>query len=235
MAAMNTMKNAKVGLVVVGILLALALTSSTLFPGWKTQMVLGSAMPHTSSTDEAQGEAGMTANQAAEEPARYNFASVQGAGNLRVAPGGEASGQLRFYNVDGNRTTHIALEVVEAPSNWEVVTDPPLHEQEVSLGGDIITVTENLYVEPTEVLSEEIEDVPEGMTSLTLSNKLGPNIPGYALAKVVSITIRVPKSCKAGTNGEVRIRAVASWLGQTGTATIGQTRDFRFTVRTDRT
>ena len=169
---------------------------------------------------------------AQEEPAKYNFATAQGGSNFQVIPGQEARGAIYFYNVDGNRITHISLEVIEAPSNWEVEIDPPLHEIEVSFGGDIITITENLHAEPTDLSSEEIEDVPEGMICLALPNKLGEGIPGYALAKVATIIVRVPESDDVGVTGAIKINAVAEWLGQTGAAAIGQTRDFDFSVRT---
>jgi len=163
---------------------------------------------------------------AQEEPAKYNFATAQGASNLQVIPGTETKGVIYFYNIDGNRITHISLEVVEAPDNWEVEIDPPLHDIEVSFGGDIITVTENLHAEPTELSSEEIEDVPEGMVSLAIPNR------GYALAQPAYIIVRVPESEDVGVTGAIKINAVAEWLGQTGAAAIGQTRDFDFSVRT---
>ncbi len=149
-----------------------------------------------------------TADEIAEEPARYNFASVQGASSLGVIPGGEVSGVIRFYNVDGNRITHIALELAQAPDGWEVEI-----------------VTENLHAEPTELSPEPIEDVPDGMVCLTVGNR------GYALAKVATVIVRVPESEEVGTEGDIKITAVASWLGQTGAATISQTRDFDFTVK----
>ncbi len=175
--------------------------------------------------NDTDGMAKITADQVTEEPAKYNLASAQRASSLQVVPGGEAKGALCFYNVDGNRVTHITLEVVQAPKNWEVEIAPPLDEVEVESGGQVISVTENLYAEPTELSPEPIEDVPEGMVCLTLSNR------GYALAKVVSIIIRVPESEEVGTEGDIKIVAVASWLGQTGVAAINQSRHFDFNVK----
>ncbi|HJX69794.1 MAG TPA: hypothetical protein VJ441_01740 [Dehalococcoidia bacterium] len=176
-------------------------------------------------TQPTEFPANMTADRVTEEPARYNLASAQEASNLRVIPGGEAKGVIRFYNVDGNRITHITLEVVQAPDDWEVEITPPLHDTEVEFGGRAMTIAENLHVEPTHLSLEPIEDVPEGMVCLILGNR------GYALAKTASIIVRIPESEKAGTEGDIKIAAVASWLGQTGMATICQTRDFDFTVK----
>jgi hypothetical protein len=168
--------------------------------------------------------ANATANQVADEPAKYNLASVLGASNLQVIAGGETQEVIYFYNVDGNRTTHIVLEVVQAPSEWEVKIAPPLHEIEVKSGESAITVTENLHVEPSQLSSEPISDVPTDMVCLFVPNR------GYALAKVATIIIRVPESEEAVTEGNIKIAAVASWPGQTGAATICQTRDFDFSV-----
>ena len=165
-----------------------------------------------------------TADQVSGEPARYNFASVQGASSLQVVPGGEARATICFYNIDGNRTTHITLEIAQAPDSWDVQIDPPLSDTEIQFGGQTIAVAENLHVEPTGLSAEEIEDVPGGTVLLRVGNR------GYTLAKEATITIRVPESARADTTGQVKITAVASWLGQEGQASICQTRDFSFSV-----
>jgi len=170
-----------------------------------------------------------TASEVDEEPARYSFASVQGTSSFQVVPGGEAQGVIRFYNVDGNRVTRITLEVSgesRIPSGWVVEIDPPLHDEEVQFGDQTATVTENLAVEPAGLSSGPIEDVPEGMVCITVPNR------GYVLAKVATIIIRVPDSEGTGVTGDIKITAVASWLGQNGVGTINQTRDFDFNVKT---
>jgi len=216
-------------LVLLGALLAILAVFSVLAPGWQSNTVLSGSMHPAIALDEPELPANQTADQIADEPARYNFASAWGASSLQVIPGGEVKGVIRFYNVDGNRTTYITLEVVQAPSNWEVEIDPPLHNVEVESGGHTITVAENLHAEPTQLSPEPIEDVPEGMVCLTVPDR------GYALAKVATIIIRVPEAEEPGPEGDIKITAVASWLGQTGAASIRQTRDFDFSVRTGTT
>lgn len=149
----------------------------------------------------------ITATPITEEPARYNLATAQGADDLRTTPGGKTEGIIRFYNVDGNRTTQIALEVTQAPDNWVVEI-----------------VTETLNVEPTELLTEPVKDVPDGTVYLAVGNR------GYALARIVAITVHVPETEEAGTTEVIRITAVATWLNQIGEVTIRQTRDFNFKV-----
>lgn len=165
-----------------------------------------------------------------------SVALAQGNSNLQVLPGGEAKGVIYFYNVDGSRTTHITLERVvktqdnaeEFPDNWEVEIAPPLHDQQYDIGGgNIITVTENLYAEPTERLQEKAEDVPGENECLPL-----PNNGGYALAKPATITISVPESEKIGTSGSIRILATGSCLGQTGDVSTKLAGDFDFTITT---
>ena len=160
----------------------------------------------------------------AKEDAKYNFASAQGSEQIQVVPGGEGQGVIYFYNIDGNRITHVSLDVSQAPDSWGVEIQPPQHEIEVEIGGTIITVTENLHVEPSEVLSEEAEDVPEGMVCIPVSGR------GYALAKPAHIIVRVPGSEEIGTSGQILISAEAEWLGQTGAAAIKQSRDFEFSI-----
>ena len=160
----------------------------------------------------------------AQEAAKYNFASSQGAKEIKVMPGGEGWGVIYFYNIDGNRTTHITLDLSHAPDNWDVEIQPPRHEIEVEISGRRATVTENLHVEPSELLSEEVEDVPEGMVCITV-----PTL-GYALAKPAYIVVQVPDGEEIGARGDIVISAEASWLGQTGAAAFKQARDFDFSV-----
>jgi hypothetical protein len=169
---------------------------------------------------------------AEEEQADLTFSSAQETRLLKVVPGHESSGFVYFYNVDGNRIAHITLETTEAPDGWQVEIAPPLHDIQVSFGGDTITVTENLHAEPTDISLEEIEDVPDGMVCLTLPSRgATEDEPGYCLATKVSVTIRVPESVDVGTSDEVTLLATASFLGQSG-MTIGQQREFTFPVTT---
>jgi len=160
----------------------------------------------------------------AQEGAKYNFASVQGGKQIKATPGGEGEGVIYFYNIDGNRITHVTLEVSEAPANWEVAIQPPQHEIQVEIGGRIVTVAENLHVSPSALLSQETEDIPEGMACIVIPSR------GYAMAQVARVIVRVPESAEIGTRGDIVISAEAEWLGQGGAAAIKQARDFEFSV-----
>lgn len=161
---------------------------------------------------------------AADDAPKYSFATAQVSKEITAPPGGEGRGIIYFYNIDGNRLTHVTLSVSQKPAAWDVVIEPPKREVEVSVNGQAVKVTENLHVEPSQLLAQETKDVPEGSVCVPVPGR------GYTLGKVASIVVRVPASEKLGTTGEVKVSAEAAWLGQTGAATIRQARDFDFTV-----
>ena len=161
----------------------------------------------------------------AQEAAKYNFASSQGSKELKVVPGGEGWGVIYFYNIDGNRITHITLDVSQAPTNWDIEIRPSQHELETTIGGMVVTTTGNLHVRPSELLPGETEAVPEDMVCIKIPDR------GYALAKPAYIIIKVPESEEIGSTGDILISAEAEWLGQGGAAAIKQARNFQFTVR----
>ncbi len=161
---------------------------------------------------------------AADGPAAYNFASAQGEKHVQVAPDGVCRSTLVFYNVDGNRTTHVSLEVVAAPADWQVEILPEVHETEVEVNGVRTSVTENLYVEPGELMSEAPDSVPEGMVLLHVPGR------GYTFAKEAVVVVTVPQSVEIGAVETIKVAAEAQWLGQSGAAAIKQERDFEFTV-----
>jgi hypothetical protein len=166
----------------------------------------------------------MASSALAEEPARYNFASVQGSQNIQILPGSDGTGNMYFYNIEGNRITHVTLEVSQAPLGWQVEIQPPLGETQVEVNDQVVTITENLYVEPSEASSEVIKDVPEGMVCIPVSQR------GYALAKEAKILVQVPAAEEIGTEGEITVSATACWLGQGGAVAFSQSRNFNFTV-----
>jgi hypothetical protein len=160
----------------------------------------------------------------ADEPAKYNFASAQGNKEIRVVPSGEGTGSIYFYNIDGNRITHIVLEIIQSPAGWQIEIQPPLGETQVDINGQVVTVSENLYIEPSGLFNEEAGDTPEGMVCISVPDR------GYALAREAKIIIKVPASEPVGSRGEVILSATAQWLGQNGAVAIKQNRDFNFSV-----
>lgn len=160
----------------------------------------------------------------AQEEAKYNFGSAQSAKEISIAPGDEVTTKLYFYNIHGNRITHISLKVGETPKNWDVTINPALHTTTVSVSGVTTTIEENLFVEPgSDVVDTIPTNVPEGIEYIS-------SPVGFVGAKPVKIKIKVPSDEKLGKIANIRIDAVASWLGQTGTAAITQGRSFEYKV-----
>ena len=159
---------------------------------------------------------------AAQEDAKYNFGSAQADKELKTNPGGEIITKLYFYNIYGNRITHIKLEVSEFPENWIITLTPEAHDADVDVSGILTTINENLYVEISEAVDEIPENVPEGIEYISSS-------VGYIGADPVEIKIKVPESEKYGTY-DLRIDASAFWLGQEGTAEIQQSRSFDYKI-----
>jgi len=158
----------------------------------------------------------------AQEDAKYNFGSAQADKELKTNPGGEISTKLYFYNIYGNRITHIKLEVSEYPENWIISLTPDAHDAEVDVSGVLTTINENLYVEVSEAVDEIPENVPEGIEYISSS-------VGSIGAKPVEIKIKVPSDEAYGTY-DLRIDASAFWLGQEGTAEIQQSRSFDYKI-----
>jgi hypothetical protein len=156
------------------------------------------------------------------DDATYNLASVQTDKRLKLLPGGETRAALYFYNVDGNRTTHLSLRVSQVPAGWVVRVEPPEQQVLVDAGGRMVEVKQNLHVEPSPLLAEPARDVPDGGVSLEVGTR------GYTIAKVAHVVVQAPESAKPGDTGEIRVSADASWTGQSGAATIRQGRDFDF-------
>ena len=158
-----------------------------------------------------------------QEDAKYNFGSAQADKELKTNPGGEITTKLYFYNIYGNRITHIKLEVSEFPENWIISLTPETHDAEVDISGILTTINENLYVEPSSDVVEEIpKNVPEGIEYISSS-------VGYIGAKPVEIKIKVPENENYGSYN-LRIDASAFWLGQQGTAEIQQSRSFDYKI-----
>jgi hypothetical protein len=159
----------------------------------------------------------------------YSLATAVGKTSLEVIPGTSTYGAIYFYNVDGTQNTYIAMETLEFPDGWTVEYLPALSTITVSVSGVDVDVDQNLYIEPTPVWTEETP-APAGQVPLALPNRFGPDTTGYTWAKELKIKITVPASAPIGEQGDVEVNAVASYLGQTGAAIIGQERPFTFTV-----
>ena len=159
---------------------------------------------------------------AQEEQAKYNFGTMQAAKELNVNPGGEITTKLYFYNVYGNRATHLKLEIGENPQDWQIELNPSVKSVDYDVSGTITTVEENLYVEVSEAVDEIPLDIPEGIEYISSS-------VGYVGANPIEIKIKIPENEEYGTYN-LRIDASAFWLGQLGSVAIQQARSFDYKI-----
>jgi len=164
--------------------------------------------------------------------ASLNLASAFGDQDLQVVPGTSTYGKIYFYNVDGDKTTYITMENVDFPDGWEVEFLPALNTVQVSLGGPNIDVEQHVYVQPNTLYTTSDVEAPAGFDLIAIPDKLGEGIPGYALAKELTVKITVPEGVAVGDTHGVTVNATAKYLGQTGAAIIGLQRPFTFGVTT---
>jgi hypothetical protein len=161
-----------------------------------------------------------------EEP-RYDFGTIQTIRSMDVVRGYTYSIKLHFFNVYGNRVTHVTLSVVEAPPEWNVRIKPELSVYQWNISGVLTNVTENLWVEPMPTVREIPSPVPEGMEYITDPRGGGRYVP----TKVAEVIFDVPEDAELKSY-PIRVDAKADWYGQAGMVTFSQARSFSFTVRT---
>ncbi|MHB1007626.1 MAG: hypothetical protein ACYC3S_18590 [Chloroflexota bacterium] len=159
------------------------------------------------------------------EETAYNFASARDVGTIVVPTNGEGSGRMYFYNVDGNRITHITLMLRDGTPGWEARLEPAAQTVAVEVDGVSGEVEENLFVEPSTLLSEPVMNVPAGSECIAVPGR------GYALARTARLVVRPPQNAKPGDKATFMVTAEAQWLGQAGAAAIKQARNFEFTAQ----
>jgi hypothetical protein len=149
---------------------------------------------------------------------RYSLGTVQEDRELRVVPGGTVTTTVAFYNIDGNVPTMVDVSVVEAPDDWLVMVERP-----GATGDDSGVVS--LIVEPS--APQTVAPVCPGQESESVW--LVPR--GFVCVDVVRVRIELPAAAGGGTQGTVRIIAVARWQTEVGVAPFPQEREFVFDVR----
>lgn len=164
----------------------------------------------------------------AEEAPKYNFATTTATGTILIQPGETLKvPAIYFFNIYGNRITHVSLSLTNAPEGWDVKIEPEMHEVQVNISGTIVTASENLYVTPSQPVKDVPAVIPEGMTYMTLGGVEG-NIP----VKIAYLNITAPQDTPLGGTYSIGVRAVGSWFGQTATLAFSQERSFDFKVQT---
>jgi len=144
---------------------------------------------------------------------RYSLGAIQQATALEVVAGVPGATWLGFYNIDGSAPTVVALSVASFPQGWRVT----LSTDALPAGADEVAVT----VEPSSPSDIPLECAP-ATTSFLLSDR------GYVCAETVWLHVLAPEGGSAFGDGEVTVRAVATWPAQSA---FRQERDFEFRVQ----
>lgn len=171
----------------------------------------------------------------------YNYGTMQADRANILAPGESWTTKLFVFN-EGTRVTHVKASVGSA-SGAEVALDPSLRTVVYDVGGVPKPVEENLCVNPRGVQGCERPDgtlyppgdsvpskpaaSPQGIEYIQVAS--GGTVVYYP-ARVLNITITVPKNAALGTSYPVRIETKAFWLGALGTVSLEQSRSFDYTV-----
>lgn len=165
------------------------------------------------------------------EGGEYNFGTMQAQKFIAVEPGKSADATLYFFNVHGNRDTHVSLALTNVPQGFSAEIIPAVHNASYNVSGIVVETQENLVavVTPKELLPKQKPDViPPGMEYITMGG-----IEGFVPAQVVTIRLTAPADAPLWTNYKLRVSAVAGWfdVGSTGAISVKQARDFDYDVR----
>lgn len=164
----------------------------------------------------------------AEDAPKYNFGTTSAGGTILIQPGETLKvPAIYFFNIYGNRITHVNLELSNTINGWDVKIEPERHNVQVNISGTIVNSTENLYVEPSQPVKDVPIKLPEGVQYITIGGIEG-NVP----AKVAYLNITVPADVPIGGTYSITVRAVGSWFGQAANLALSQERSFDFKVQT---
>jgi hypothetical protein len=126
-------------------------------------------------------------------------------------PGQEVMVTWNFYNLYGDRMTHIIISKISGP-DWEIRYDPVIHEENYNISGVIISKTENLAVENSSVTLKIPENSPEGISYVK-----HPNKEGYIQVNPVKIYIKIPEDAKLWQDYEFSFEVKGSCFTDPGT------------------
>jgi hypothetical protein len=163
---------------------------------------------------------------------QYSFGTMQRDQEINILRGDSYTTEMYFYNVFGNRITHVLLSLTGDHPEWAKI-EPEVHVAQFEVAGQICNSTENLYVEPMGFVKKEgAPEPPEGVVYIQAPMRGDSWIP----AKVAKLTISVPEDAELGSYS-FKVSAVASWFPETGCvaeaaagAMLQQARDFDFTI-----
>jgi len=126
-------------------------------------------------------------------------------------PGQKVVITWNLYNMYGDRKTHILLSY-SSDVNWEVTIEPSLRNVSYELPAGIVTIEENLALDPLPAVEYKPEIIPYGVSYVK-----HPNADLFIPAKVVTFTIQVPPNAKIGESHKFHFTAKGSCFTGAGT------------------
>ncbi len=130
----------------------------------------------------------------------------------KVEPGTTVEVTWNFYNLYGDRTTHITVSKLIGP-DWGITYNPELHEQAYDISGVIVNQTENVAIPNSSVVVLTIpESIPEGWSYVK-----HPTKEGYIPVKQIKIYIEVPEKAKLWETSQFIFQAKGDCFMEPGT------------------
>ncbi|MCW1297987.1 MAG: hypothetical protein OH354_01460 [Candidatus Parvarchaeota archaeon] len=121
--------------------------------------------------------------------------------SVRATPGQTAIIIWNLYNIYGDRLTHVSLTYT-SDVDWPVTFDPALKNVTYDIAGQIVTVTENLALEPNPPVTVKPEVIPPGTNYVK-----HPFTDEYIPVKTVKISIKIPENAEVWKTHEFTILA----------------------------
>lgn len=144
----------------------------------------------------------------------------------RAIPGQTIFAVWNLYNLHGDRTTHVKLDLIEMPSDWEISFEPESHEAFYSVMGVVQTIEENVALELTPVLKTKPETIPEGMDYVK-----HPGKEGYIPVKVIKIYIKVPEDAELWKEHDLVLGATGKCFTEPGAVIPGVVTQLKLKVK----
>jgi len=149
--------------------------------------------------------------------------------NINAKPGQEVMINWNFYNLYGNRITHVVVNKLEGP-DWKIRYDPEIHEAKYDISGVVEKVQENLALENNQVVLEIPYNLQEGINYVK-----HPNQDGYIPVKTVKIYITIPEDAKLWKNYDFVFESKGSCFSEPGAVIPAVATKLKLSIKTTTT
>ncbi|GEM_PF-6477419 len=141
-------------------------------------------------------------------------------------PGDEIEVTWNFYNLYGDRLTHVVVNKIKGP-DWKIRYDPELREQNYEVSGVIEKIRENIAVEKSPIVLEIPESPPEGIDYVK-----HPNEEGYIPVRPLKIYLSIPDDADLWEEYDFVFEAKGSCVSEPGAVIPGMAIQLSLNVKT---